>query len=133
MCSGVSTGGFTCGVVRGYFFFFCFFSFFLSFFLSYCLLVLLLLLLVCEVDEGGMTELAVVVSCLVVVLPSGGSEWFNGVDVAGIDASEGGFLDHGSPIRLAYSTAIFVKIDGSMKQARGQVNFVFIEDPIGTL
>ncbi len=80
-----------------------------------------------------MTELAVVVSCLVVVLPSGGSEWFNGVDVGGIDASEGGFLDHGSPVRLAYSTAIFVKIDGSMKQAGGQVNFVFIEDPICTL
>ena len=43
MGNGVSMGGFTCGV-----FFF-----------------------LCEVGEGGMTELAVVVSCLVVVLPSG--------------------------------------------------------------
>jgi hypothetical protein len=105
-----------------------FFSF--SFVFSFCCCWFVC---VCEVGEGSMTELAVVVSCLVVVLPSGGSEWFNGVDVGGIDASEGGFLDHGSPVRLAYSTAIFVKIDGSMKQAGGQVNFVFIEDPICTL
>ena len=110
MGNGVSMGGFTCGVVRNFFFFFFF-----------------------EAGEGGMTELAEVVSCLVVLLPSDGSEWFNGGGVVSIDASEGGFLDHGSPIRFTNSTAMFVEIDGSMKQARGQVHFVFIEDPIGTL
>ncbi len=67
--------------------------FFFFFFFPFCFLVLLL---GCEVVGGDMTELAGGVSCLVVVLPSGGSEWFNGVDVGGIDASDGGFLDHGS-------------------------------------
>jgi hypothetical protein len=43
------------------------------------------------------------------------SERFNGIGLVGVNAAEGGFGNHGSPVGFTNAAAVSIKIDWSLK------------------
>ena len=60
--------------------------------------------------QGSLISLVVLVSC-----DGAASEWFNGIGIDGVDATEGGLGDHGSPVGFTNAGATSIEIDGSME------------------